>query len=206
MTLSIFGLISFIAKSNPALSPAICLLTFQRVQMKKPHLSTFTLLWFSFVFLFNGCAPSGGSNSSSPDYEGNLVAQCKESEDISGLYIKNTFSLSGTKYNDETLTYSDAECTQRSSGLDFRANGTFTTETGGVVDGKQLIKINYVATITYIEGPFSAFYPVGSTYNLFYENYIDGNKFYSTNGETNPLDGKYVDATQIKYDKYWVKQ
>ena len=35
---------------------------------------------------------------------------------------------------------------------------------------------------------------------------IDGNKLYSTNGETNPLDGKYVEATQIKYDKYWVKQ
>ena len=48
--------------------------------------------------------------------------------------------MSGTKYNDETLTYSDAECTQRSSGLDFRANGTFTIETGGVVSGKQLIR------------------------------------------------------------------
>ena len=98
--------------------------------------STFTLLWFSFVFLFNGCAPSGGSNSSSPDYEGTWVAQCKESEDISGLYIRNIFSLSGTKYNDETLTYSDAECAQRSSGLYFPANVTFTTETGGVVDGE----------------------------------------------------------------------
>ena len=173
--------------------------------MKKFYLSTITILCFSFIFLFNRCALSGGGNSSSPDYEWTWVAQCKESEDISGLYIKNIFSLSGTKYNDETLTYSDAECTQRSSGLDFQANGTFTTETGGVVDGKQLIKINYVATITYIEGPFSAFYPVGSTYNLFYENYIDGNKFYSTNGETNLLDGRYVDATQIKYEKYWVK-
>ena len=68
-----------------------------------------------------------------------------------------------------------------------------------------MIKINYVAAITYIVGPFSAFNPVGSTYNLFYENYIDGNKFYSTNGETNLLDGWYVDATQIKYEKYWVK-
>ena len=206
MALSVYGLISFIPKSNTGLGRVIYLPTFPRVQMKKPHLSTFTLLWFSSVFLFNGCAPSDGGNSSIPDHEGTWVAQCKESEDISGLYIRNIFSLSGTKYNDETLTYSDAECAQRSSGLDFRANGTFTTQTGGVVDGKQLIKINYVATITYIEGPFSAFYPVGSTYNLFYENYIDGNKFYSTNGQTNPSDGKYVDATQIKYDKYWLKQ
>ena len=65
-------------------------------------------------------------------------------------YIRNIFSLRCTKYNDETLTYSDAECTQRSSGLDFRANGTFKTETGGIVEGKKLIKINYVAKITFI--------------------------------------------------------
>ena len=52
----------------------------------------------------------------------------------------NIFSLNVTKYNDETLTYSDAECTQRSSGLDFRANRTFTIETGVVIGGKQLIK------------------------------------------------------------------
>ena len=77
------------------------------------------------------------------------MAQYKESEDVWGLYIRNIF-LSDTKYNDETLTYSDAKCTQRFSGLDFQANGTFTTETGGVLDGKRLKKINYVATITYI--------------------------------------------------------
>ena len=147
--------------------------------MKKPHLSTFTLLWFSFVFLFNGCAPSGGGNSSSPDYEGTWVSQCKESEESAGSYTRDTFSLSGTNFINEVLTYSDAECSQRSSGLDFRSNGTFTTEAGGIVDGKQLTKINYVATITYIEG-HSLLLSVGSTYNLFYENYIDGNKFYST--------------------------
>ena len=206
MTLSIFGLISFIAKSNPALSPAICLLTFQRVQMKKPHLSTFTLLWFSFVFLFNGCAPSGGGNSSSPDYEGTWVSQCKESEESAGSYTRDTFSLSGTNFNNEVLTYSDAECSQRSSGLDFRSNGTFTTEAGGIVDGKQLTKINYVLNVIHAEGYVSLFFPVGSILNVSYENYIDGNTMYATDGETNPLDGKYVDATQIKYDKYWVKQ
>ena len=108
--------------------------------MKKFHLSTLTILCFSFIFLLNGCAAPGGGNSSSSDYERTWVAQCKESEDISGLYIRNIFSLNGTKYNDETLTYSDAECTQRSSGVDFRANGTFTIETGGVIGGKQLIK------------------------------------------------------------------
>ena len=115
--------------------------------MKKPHLFVFTLLCLSFVFLFNGCAPSGGSNSSSPDYEGTWVAHVKKA-DISGLYIKNTFSLSGTKYNDETLTYSwMLDVPKDLADSDFRANGTFTTGTGGVVDGKQLIKINYVATI-----------------------------------------------------------
>ena len=122
------------------------------------------------------------------------------------MYIRNIFSLSVTKYNDETLTYSDAECSQRSSGLDFRANGTFTTEAGGIVDGKQLTKINYVSNVTHAEGFVSLFFPVGSIQNVSYENYIDGNKMYATDGETNPLDGKYVDATQIKYDKYWVKQ
>ena len=108
--------------------------------MKKFHLSTLTILCFSFIFLLNGCAAPGGGNSSSSDYERTWVAQCKESEDISGLYIRNIFSLSVRKYNDETLTYSDVECTQRSSGLDFRAYGTFTIETGGVISGKQLIK------------------------------------------------------------------
>ena len=106
----------------------------------------YTLLQF-FVSLFNGCVPLGGGNSSRPDYEGTWVAKCKESEDISGLYTKNIFSLSGKKYNDETLTYSNADCIKRPSGLDFQAKGTLTTETGCVVDGKQLIKINYVAAI-----------------------------------------------------------
>ena len=108
--------------------------------MKKFHLSTLTILCFSFIFLLNGCAAAGGGNSSSPDYERTWVAQCKESGDISGLYIRNIFSLSVTKYNDETLTYSDAECTRISSELNFRANGTFTIETWGVISGKQFIK------------------------------------------------------------------
>ena len=108
--------------------------------MKKFHLSTLTILCFSFIFLLNGCAAPGGGNSSSSDYERTWVAQCKESQDISRMYLTNIFSLSVRKYNDETLTYSDVECTQRSSGLDFRAYGTFTIETGGVISGKQLIK------------------------------------------------------------------
>ena len=94
----------------------------------------------SVIFLLNGCTAPGGGNHSSPDYERTWVAQCKESGDISGLYIRNIFSLSVTKYKDETLTYSDAECTRISSGLDFRANGTFTIETWGVISGKQFIK------------------------------------------------------------------
>ena len=47
---------------------------------------------------------------------------------------------------------------------------------GGIVDGKQLIKINYVSNVTHAEGFVSLFFPVGSIQNVSYENYIDGNK------------------------------
>ena len=118
--------------------------------MKKLHLSTLNVLWFSLVFIFNGCAITDSKGSS--DLEGTWVSQCKESEESAGSFTRDTFSLSGTNFISEALTYSDAECSQRSSGLDFRSNGTFTTEAGGIVDGKQLTKMNYVLNVTYAEG------------------------------------------------------
>ena len=175
--------------------------------MKKLQLSTLNLLWFSFVFLFNGCAPSGGGNSSSPDYEGTWLGRCEASEEIEGFYTLEKVVFSSTNFGThESLTYSDAQCTQRASGLDLIADGPTTIEKGGIVDGKQLMKLNYVLSIIHIEGLFSAFFPVGSILNFSREVYRDKNILYATDGETNLLDGKYVDATQIKHDKYWVKQ
>jgi hypothetical protein len=115
--------------------------------------------------------------------------------------------MNGTKITLEQSTYSDDQCTQRSSGGDVKANGTFSIEEGGIVDGKQLTKINWVITYTYTEGFLALFIPAGSTQNTSSEVYIDGNTMYDTDGQTNLFgDGSYVNATQIYDNEYWTKQ
>ena len=51
------------------------------------------------------------------------------------------------------------------------------------------------------------FYPSRSEFISATAWYVDGNKIYETDGQTNMLDnGAYVSATQIRYDDYKTKQ
>lgn len=123
-------------------------------------------------------------------------------------YSQNTYTFNGNTFSSETKTYSDDSCTERSSGSDFRSNGTFSLENEGVVDGKQLTKINWNMTIAYAEGNNAFFFTEGQTYNLASAWYIDGEKMYATDGfsTTNSDFGDYEEATQIIYEYYFTRQ
>jgi hypothetical protein len=123
-------------------------------------------------------------------------------------YSQNTYTFNGNTFSSETKTYSDDSCTERSSGSDFRSNGTFSLENEGVVDGKQLTKINWIGTTAYVEGINSFFFTAGQTYNLASAWHIDGEKMYATDGfSTTDSDfGDYEEATQIIYESYFTRQ
>jgi hypothetical protein len=148
--------------------------------------------------------PTAGDTSATTNLEGTWVGMC----DTSMMqYSQETISLVGDTFTQEQLTYSDSACSVRSSGSDFHATGTFTIEDEGIVDGKQLTKINWNGQVHKSEGFIALFFPQGSSFTMSSAWFVDGDKMYDTDGETNLLgDGSYASATQIYYDDYHTRQ
>ena len=139
--------------------------------------------------------------------EGTWIGVCDEEGFGNGTFTKEIVKYVGNTFDLEQLTYSDAQCTQRTSGLDFRANGTFTIEDGGTFDGKQLKKQKATWNVTYSEGFIALFLPIGHSYDATSYIHLDGNKYYYTDGGSNLLTGeKDAPSTEIRYDDYYVKQ
>jgi hypothetical protein len=168
------------------------------------------------IFLgISGCAPSGGggsgeSSSGEPTImEGVWVSNCQY-ESFLNVYTKDTGTYLGNTLTGEQFTYSDDQCTIRSSGADFRYESTFIVENGDILDGKQLTKFTITMKVLFSEGFVALFFPIGSTHTLISQEYIDGNKMYETDDTNNlSLTGSgydYVAPTQINYDYYVVKQ
>jgi len=201
--------------------------------MKKFHWFFLAACWFCLVSLFNGCAPGttetsatldnstvgsgggsgsgsggssggGGSSSATTIVEGVWVSNCR-AEDLGG-YIRFTNTFVGNTYKLEQLTYSDNQCTQVSSGNDYRAEGTFTLEDGGTLEGKQLTKITATMTVLFSEGIAALFTPIGSTQTIVAKQYLDGDTSYETDDFYDLFTGQYREPTKIVYEEYLVKQ
>ena len=138
--------------------------------------------------------------------EGTWVRKCWSS--LSGGYVKNIWTYTGNTFTWDIHTYSDSECTLRSSGDDLSAFGTFNIVDGGIVDGKQLTKVNYEQTTTKADGIASLFFPSGSTKNLSFAVFIDGDTMYDTDGETDLFSqtGVYNAPTKINDYDFYVRQ
>jgi hypothetical protein len=106
----------------------------------------------------------------------------------------------------EQLTYSDNQCTQVSSGNDYRAEGAFTLEDGGTLEGKQLTKITATMTVLFSEGIAALFTPIGSTQTIVAKQYLDGDTSYETDDSYDLFTGQYREPTKIVYEEYLVKQ
>jgi len=206
--------------------------------MKKFHWFFLAACWFCLVSLFNGCAPGttetsatldnstvgsgggsgsgsggssggGGSSSATTIVEGVWVSNCQY-ESFLKVYVKEKLTNVGNTFTTEQLTYSDDQCTIRSSGADFRGEGTSIVENGDILDGKQLTKSTSTIKVLFSEGFAALFFPIDSTHTLISQKYIDGNKMYETDDQNNlSLTGSgydYVAPTQINYNYYLVKQ
>ena len=148
--------------------------------------------------------PAAGDTSATTTLEGTWVEAC---EPNLMQYSQDKFIFVGNTFTSETLTYSDSACSVRSSGSDFHATGTFTIEDEGIIDGKQLTKINWTGKTNKSEGFVALFFPQGGSINMSSTWFIDGNRMYDTDGGTDIFgDGSYDSATQIYYDNYRTKQ
>jgi hypothetical protein len=146
----------------------------------------------------------GGSGSMVTIAEGVWISNCRK-EDLGG-YIRFTNTFAGNTYKLEQLTYSDNQCTQVSSGNDYRAEGTFTLEDGGTLEGKQLTKITATMTVLFSEGIAALFTPIGSTQTIVAKQYLDGDTSYETDDFYDLFTGQYREPTKIVYEEYLVKQ
>jgi len=148
--------------------------------------------------------PTAGDTSATTTLEGTWVDAC---ETNLMQYSQDKFIFVGNTFTSETLTYSDSACSVRSSGADVLITGTFTIEDEGVIDGKQLTKINWNGKTNKSEGFVALFFPQGNSVNMSSTWFIDGNRMYDTDGGTDIFgDGSYDSATQIDYDDYRTKQ
>ena len=151
-----------------------------------------------------GTVTTAGDTSATTNLEGTWVDACKPNL---MQYSQDKFIFVGNTFTVETLTYSDSACSVRSSGADLLFTGTFTIEDEGIIDGKQLTKINWTGKTNKSEGFVALFFPQGGSINMSSTWFIDGNRMYNTDGDTDLLgDGSYVSATQIDYDDYRTKQ
>jgi hypothetical protein len=136
--------------------------------------------------------------------EGTWVGLCKP---VLNQYNQTTLGFVGNTFTGETDTYSDSACSVRASGNDFYVGGTFTTVDEGIIDGKQLTKINWNGQVNKAEGFVALFLPSGAAYVGSSAWYFDGNVMYNTDGDSDILgDGSYASATQIEYDDYLTRQ
>ena len=148
--------------------------------------------------------PTAGDTSATTTLEGTWVDAC---ETNLMQYSQDKFIFVGNTFTSETLTYSDSACSVRSSGADVLITGTFTIEDEGIIDGKQLTKINWTGKTNKSEGFVALFFPQGGSFTMSSTWFIDGNRMYDTDGGTDIFgDGSYDSATQIDYDDYRTKQ
>ena len=183
--------------------------------MKNKTLAILTITAACWLALF-GCAKPDpeedliSNNSGEPTImEGIWIGNCQE-ESFQGFFLQEKVTYMGNTAKSEQFTYSDDQCTQRSSGGDMHIEGTFVLDDGGLLDGKQLTKMTMTFTVISAEGLALLFFPVGSTHTLITKIYIDGDIQYETDDNNELLltgNGyKYIEPTQIEYDKYLVKQ
>ena len=148
--------------------------------------------------------PTAGDTSATTTLEGTWVGLCEinlsqYSQDTT-VFVGNTFAL-------ETLTYSDSACSVWSSGSDILITGIFTIEDEDIIDRKQLTKVNWNGQINKSEGFVALFFPQKSPLIGSAAGFIDGDKWYDTEGEGDLLgDGSYLSATQIYYDAFQTRQ
>lgn len=181
--------------------------------MKNLKMSALVIGVFGIFLGISGCAPSGGgggesssgSSGESTVLEGTWVGLC-ESSVMS--YIQDTYIFAGNTIDLNRRTYSDSSCTNLSSGDDLRTSGSFNLEDEEIIDGKQLKKINWVLNTTYAEGLIALFFPVGQTTKYSSALYIDGDKAYWGDGQSQDFSGNspYTNSTHINYDSYIVRQ
>ena len=178
--------------------------------MKNQILAILTITAVCLLALL-GCASSDpeddliSNNSGEPTImEGIWISNCR-AESLGG-YIRFTNTFAGNTYKLEQLTYSDNQCTQISSGNDYRAEGTFTLADGGTLEGKQLTKITATITVQFSERFAAVFTPIGSTQTIVAKQYLDGGTSYETDDFYDFFNGQYSEPTKIVYEEYLVKQ
>ena len=155
----------------------------------------------------SGSASGSGSAASGEAtiLEGTWVGLCRSNV---MSYSQDTYTFAGNTIDLNRRTYSDSSCTNLSSGNDLRTSGSFNLEDEEIIDGKQLKKINWVLNTTYAEGLIAIFFPVGQTTKYSSAIYIDGDKAYWGDGESQDFSGNspYTNSTHINYDSYIVRQ
>ena len=184
--------------------------------MKNLKMSALVIGVFGIFLGISGCAPSGGggggggssSSGESTALEETWVSNCYPQELFGNTsYTISTTKIAGNSSTAELKTYSDDQCTQESSGFDFRSEGTFTLEDGDILDGKQLTKQTLSFTVKYSEGFFALFFPIGSTHTTVTQYYLDGDtKYFTDDYHDATNNNEYVPPTKIEYDRYDVKQ
>ena len=187
--------------------------------MKNLKMSALVIGVFGIFLGVSGCSPSdgGGEGSSGSSgeptvLEGTWLGSCEPSF---AFFTQGSGQWSGSSYVGEVKTYSDSECTNKTTGSDFRVVGTnnkvttgptITTELNGESGDYQLTRFESTFEVKYSEGLAAAFFPIGTTYDTFDDLYIEGDKMYDTDGGFNYLTKETTEPTTIDNETFWIKQ
>ena len=162
----------------------------------------------------SGSTGSSGSTASGEAtiLEGTWLDDC---EPYFAFFVQGSAQWSGSSYVGELKTYSDSECTNRTTGFDFRVIGTntkvttgptITTELNGKSGDYQLTKIESTFEWEHAEGLVALFFPAGTIYDNIYYLYIEGDKIYEVDGGFDYFTNETTEPTTIDNETFWIKQ